>query len=145
MKLDRHTLFFARLILLGNILNLGLITSSSAALQIDDGLGGFSIALQSRSNLQPGFGIRWRCGPTALPRAFRFRPSDKSLSFGKPSRPKSSARAWAASSRAFRIPRPFFRPFLRTSEERDNTLRVLAEVSVESFILRQPLSHGENL
>jgi hypothetical protein len=40
----------------------------------------------------------------------------------KASRPKSSACAWAASSRAFRIPRPFFRPFLRTSEEMDNTL-----------------------
>jgi len=53
--------------------------------------------------------------------------------FRRPSRPKSSACAWAASSRAFRIPRPFFRPFLRASEEMDNTLSALPKMSVHSF------------
>jgi len=58
--------------------------------------------------------------------------------FRTPSRPKSSARAWAASTRGFRIPRPFFRPFLRASEEMDNTLRALPEMSVQSFTSEQP-------
>ena len=53
--------------------------------------------------------------------------------FRRPSRPKSSACASAASSRAFRIPRPFFRPFLRASEEMDNTLSALPKMSVHSF------------
>ena len=57
--------------------------------------------------------------------------------FRRPSRPKSSACASAASSRAFRIPRPFFRPFLRASEEMDNTLSALPKMSVQSFTSEQ--------
>lgn len=103
--------------------------------EIDGGLGGFSIALESRSNLQAGFGIRWRCGRTALPRVFPC-PPITAFHFGR----RGFRPPFAATIILFKcggipyngtlVTFPFWgsrtvaailRAGLRTSEERDNT------------------------